>query len=135
MGLSVSVHDTHVMNTDAKSYLSKTPEKCLQEAEQAKRKIYLEACFQERRHFPPFFTSLDGILGVEGVDNLKRIAIYLSKNWRQPYSRRCSYVKCSIAISLVQDTNRCIRGSRVPAHKIIIHLPQWENGAGLNLFI
>ena len=30
------VHDMRVMNTDAKSYLSKTPNKCLQDAEQAK---------------------------------------------------------------------------------------------------
>ena len=31
-----SVHDMHVVNTDAKSRLVKTPENCLQEAERAK---------------------------------------------------------------------------------------------------
>ena len=38
-----SVHDMRVVNTDAKSQLAKTPENCLQEAEWAKKNIYLEA--------------------------------------------------------------------------------------------
>ena len=39
-----SVHDMHVANTDAKSHLANTPEKCLQEAERAKKKMYLDSC-------------------------------------------------------------------------------------------
>ena len=39
-----SVHDMHVVKTDTKYHSSKTPEKCLQEAERAKKKMYLEAC-------------------------------------------------------------------------------------------
>ena len=38
-----SVHDMHVVNTDKKSYLTKTPERCLQDAAKAKIKMYLEA--------------------------------------------------------------------------------------------
>ena len=34
-----SVHDMRVMNTDAKSHLANTPEKCLQEAERAKKNM------------------------------------------------------------------------------------------------
>ena len=41
-----SVHDMRVMNTDAKSYVENTPEKCLHEAAKAKNKKYLEACLQ-----------------------------------------------------------------------------------------
>ena len=36
-----SVHDMRVVNTDAKSHSAKTPEKCLQESEQAKKNMYL----------------------------------------------------------------------------------------------
>ena len=36
-----SVHDMRVVNTDAKSYWGRTPEKCLEEAERGKKKIYL----------------------------------------------------------------------------------------------
>ena len=43
-----SVHDMRVVNTDALSYLKKAPEKCLHEAEKGKKKMYLEACLQQR---------------------------------------------------------------------------------------
>ena len=38
-----SVHNMGVVNTDTKSHLAKTPEKCLQEAEREKKNMYLEA--------------------------------------------------------------------------------------------
>ena len=37
-----SVHNTRVVNIDAKSQSTKTPEKCLQEADRAKKRMYLE---------------------------------------------------------------------------------------------
>ena len=80
-----SGHDMRVVKTDAKSHMAKTPEKCLQVEERAKKKIYLEACLQQRQHFLPFITSVDGLLGVEAGSNLKRLAIRLTKKWRQPY--------------------------------------------------
>ena len=48
-----SVHDLRVVNADAKYHSGNTPEKCLQEAERAKKRMYLEACLQQRRHFSP----------------------------------------------------------------------------------
>ena len=129
-----SVHDMRVVNTDVKSHSAKTPEKCLQEAERAKKKMYLEACLQQRRHFSPFVASIDGLLGVEATATLKRIASRLASKWRQPYSRTCGYVKSRTAITLVGATYQCIRGSRVPAHKISVQRLQWEDSAGLNLF-
>ena len=75
------------MNTDAKSYSAKTPEKCLQEEEQAKKKMYLEACLQQPQHFSLFVTSFDGLMGAEAADTLKRIAIHLTTKWQQIYSR------------------------------------------------
>ena len=67
-----SVHDMHVVNIDAKSHSAKTPEKCLQEVEREKKKMYLESCFQQLRNFSPFFASVDNLLGVEATSNLKR---------------------------------------------------------------
>ena len=32
-------------------------------------------------------------------------------------------------ITMVRATHRCIRGSRVPAHRISLQRPQWEGGA------
>ena len=121
------------MNTDAKSHSKKTPEKCLQETERGKKRVYLEARLQKRRHFSPFVASVDELLGVEATATLKILASRLVTNCRQPYSKTCGYVKSRIAITLVRATHRCIQGSRVLAHRISAQRPQWEDGAGLNL--
>ena len=97
-----------VVNTDAKSQSSKTPEKCLQESERVKKKMYLEACLQQFQHLYPFVSSVDRLLGVEATDTLKRISSFIATKWRQPYSRTCGYVKSRVAITLVRATHRCI---------------------------
>ena len=96
--------------------------------------MYLAAYLQQRRNFSPFVASVDGILGVEATATLKRLSIRLSTKWKQPYSKTCGYVKSRIVITLVRATHRCIRGSRIPAHRISVQQPQWEDGVGLNLF-
>ena len=122
------------MNTDTLSYVRRSPEKCLQEAERGKKKMYLEVLLQQRRHFSPFVASVDGLLGVEATATLKRIASRLDIKWRQTYSKTCGYIKSMVAIILVRATHRCLRGSWVPAHRISVQRPQWEDGAGLNPF-
>ena len=77
-----SVHDMRVVNTDAPTHQNKDPEKYLYEAERGKKKMYLEACFQKRQHFSPFFASVDGLLGLEATDTLKRIASRLANKWK-----------------------------------------------------
>ena len=129
-----SDHDMRFVNTDALLYVRKTPEKCLHKAEKGTKKMFLEACLQQRRHFSPFVDLMDGLLGVEATATLKRIASCLATKLRQPYSKACGYVKSRVAITLVCDTHRCLRGSRVTAHRISVQRPQWEDGAGLNLF-
>ena len=96
--------------------------------------MYLEASLKQRWHFSPFVASVDGLLGVEAADTLKRIASRLVTKWNQPYSNICGYVKIRVAITLVRTTHRFIRGSWVTAHRISVQQPQWEDGAGFNLF-
>ena len=100
-----SVHNMRVLNTDTKSYWEKSPKKCLEEADKSKKKMYLEACLQQRRHLSPFVASVDGILGVEVTSTLKSIAICLASKWKQPYSKTCGYIKIRIAITLVRATH------------------------------
>ena len=88
----------HVVNTDAKSYRTKDPERCLQEAERGKKRMNLEACLQQRRHFSPFVVLVGGILGVEATATLKRLASRLATKWKQPYSKMCGHVNSRIAI-------------------------------------
>ena len=77
-----------VLNTDAKYYLAKTPNKCLYEAAREKKKMYLEACLLKRRHFSSFFSSIIRIMYVEAATTLKRIAICLATNWHNPTQGR-----------------------------------------------
>ena len=79
-----SVQNMHFLNTDANPHLEKTPEKCLQEAEREKKKMYLEEYLQQRRQFYPFVASVDGLLGVETTYTLKRIASRLTKSGGNP---------------------------------------------------
>ena len=55
----------HIVNTDATSYQSKNPKKCLETAEKANKKKYLVTCLKKCRQFTPFVVSVDGLLGVE----------------------------------------------------------------------
>ena len=100
-----SVHDMCVVNTDAPTHQKKDPEKCLHEAEQRKKKMYMEACLQQRQHFYPFVASVEGLLGVEATATLKRIASRLAIKWKQSYSKTCGYIKNRIAINLVRATH------------------------------
>ena len=123
-----------VVNTEALTHRTKDPEKCLHESEQRENNMYLQACLQQRRSFSPFVASVDGPLGVEATATLKKLSSLLATKWKQSYSKTCRYVNSRIAITLVRSIHRCMRGSRVPSHQISVQRPQWEDGAGLNLF-
>ena len=96
--------------------------------------MYLEACLQQRRHFYPFVASVDRLLGVEATATLKSLASCLATKWEHSYSKTFGYVKSTITITLVRATHRFIRGSWVPAHRISVQRPQWEDETGLNIF-
>ena len=129
-----SVHNMQVVNTDAQSHRTKYPEKCPKETERGEKRMYLEACLQQRRNFSPFVASVDGMLRVEATATLKRLASRRATKWNQYYSKACGYVKSRIAITLVRATHHCIQGSQVPVHRISVQRPQWEDDTGLNLF-
>ena len=96
--------------------------------------MYLEACLQQCRHLSPFAALVDGLLGVEAMATLKSFSSSLDTKWNQHYSKMCGYVKSRIVIIFVCATHCCIRGFRVLTHQISVQWPQWEDGAGLNLF-
>ena len=72
---------------------------------------------------------------MEAVANLKMIARHLTTKYRQTYYRTRRCIKSRIAITVEQSKHRYIQGSRMPTYNISVQRPQWENGAGINLFI
>ena len=126
--------DVRITDVDAKSNRSKDPDKVLATHEREKKKKYLEACLDQRRHFSPFVVSTDGLLGKEAKTLLKKLSGLLAEKWEKPYSEVCGYVKARMSIAVVRATHLCLRGSRIPTSKMSNRLPQWEDKAGLGLF-
>ena len=66
-----SIHNMHVVNTDALTYQGWLPNKFPQNAQKEKNRKYLEACLNQRRRLYPFVVSLDGLIGVDSEDTPK----------------------------------------------------------------
>jgi hypothetical protein len=86
--------------------------------EKEKKKKYLEACLEQRRHFTPFVVSTDGLLGKEAKTLLKKILALLAKKWEKLYSEVCGDVSAWMSIAVVRATHLCLRGSRVPTSQM-----------------
>ena len=79
-----------VVNTNAQLHRMKDPERCLHEAERGKKRIHMEACLQQHRNFSTFVALMDGLLGVEATETMKRLASRLATKWNQYYSKTCN---------------------------------------------
>jgi hypothetical protein len=128
-----AIIDVRCVDTDAKSYNSRDPDKVLKSAEKVKKNKYLENCLQQRRAFTPFVISVDGLLGYEAKNLLKRLAFHLAEKWQKPYSVTCGLVKSRISLACVRATHQCLRGSRTPFRTISREI-QWEDGAGTGIY-
>ena len=93
--------DMRITDVDAKSNLSKHPDKVLIAHEKEKRKKYLKACLERRRYFTPFVVSTDGLLGKEAKTLLKKILALLAEKWEKSYSEVCGYVSAWMSIAIV----------------------------------
>jgi hypothetical protein len=127
--------DVRITDVDAKSNLSKHPEKVLIAQEKGKKKKYLEACLEQRGHFTPFVVSTDILLGKEAKTLLKKISALLAKKWEKSYSEVCGCVNgAQMSITIVRATHLCLQGSHVPTSQMCNRRPQWEDKAGISLF-
>ena len=120
-------------DTDAKSYHSQDPHKVLAQHEREKKKKYLQACLDQRKHFTPFVVSTDGMIGQEAGELLKRLSLQLADKWEQLYAVVCGFVNAQMSIAIVCATHLCLSRSRVSMSRISRH-PLWEDRAGLGLF-
>jgi hypothetical protein len=88
--------DVRVTDTDATSYALKPSDKVLEAAEKLKKKKYLQACFEQRQHFTPFFVSVDGLLEKEAKTVFKLLANYWQRVRQQ---KQVSHIQLSWGIS------------------------------------
>ena len=112
---------------------SKDPAKILEAAEKDKKKKYLKACLDQRRHFTPFVVSTCGVVGKEGKKVLARIAHIISQKSARDYSDVCGFVRARMSIAITRATQYCIRGSRIPTSQMTTRIPQWDDTAGMGM--
>jgi hypothetical protein len=69
------------MDMDSKSYHLHGLHKVLAQQERKKKKKYLTACLKQHKCFTPFVISMDGLLGCEVAELLKRLMLHLTDKW------------------------------------------------------
>jgi len=131
-GSTDTIIDVRVTNLDSKSYKNLPSKKALERQEKEKKKKHCKPCENQRRHFTPFVVSTDGMFGFEARAFLKRFAKLFAEKWEKPYPTVRGFINARMSIALVRATNRCIRGSRIPAINMSNRF-RWEGGAGLGL--
>ena len=109
---SAASFDIRVTDTDAPSYLNRSPMSVLIAAEEEKKRKYVTACGDRRTSFTPLVTSVDGVLAPEFTFFLKRIADGLSAKWDRPYNQIMCWVRRRISFAILRATDICIRGTR-----------------------
>ena len=93
---------------------------------------YCKPYENQRRRFSPFVIPTDEIYVFEVRAFFKMLAKLLAEEWEKPYPTVRGFINAGMSIALVRATNRCIRGSRIPASNMSNRF-RWEGGAGLGL--
>ena len=95
---------------------------------------YRDSCIYQPCNVSPLMVSVEGLVGTESEDTLKRLSSRLSSKWWQPYSHTCGYFHSRVAITMGWVTHCCIRRSQVTVGRISVQRPQWVDGSGLNIY-
>ena len=125
-----ALFDVRVMDTDAPSYGSISPETAIKRAEQEKKRKYLPPC--ERRHasFTPLVTSLDGFLGSEFQTLLRALAERLVERWQRPYSQIINWIRVRVTCSIIRAGSMCLRRGRRRWRSV----HEFSDGAGVPMW-
>lgn len=129
-----AIIDVQATNLESPSHRDRDPKKTLATLEKRKKTKYEKYCLDVRRSFSPFITSIDVLQGTIAQSVLQKLSIRLEKKCQRTYSVICGYVRARMSVATVRTTNRCLRGSRVPARLLSSKIQQWEDGLGLALF-
>ena len=107
-----AIFDVGVVDTDAPSYCSRSPQAVLRSAEVERKGKYSLACQARHASFTPLCFSVDGLLGGEANFFLKCLADHLAARWEKSCSVVMGWVKARLSFALLCATMLCVRGSR-----------------------
>ena len=103
--------DIKVIDTDAPSHCTRSPEAVLKSGAKQKKRIYEHAVVERRGNFTPIVLSVDGLLHREAEHFLKRIAANLAHIWGKPYSQMYGYTRAQLTFAIIMASNLCLSGS------------------------
>ena len=127
---SEALFDVRVVDTDARSYLNRSPLAVLSTAEGEKKRKYHQACTNRRAQFTPVCVSVDGMMGNEASRFVRRLAEQLSARWDSNYSSVLCWIRTRLTFAILRATILCLRGSRTKWRSINV-----ADGAPLDLII
>ena len=89
-----ALFEVKVVDTDAPSHHTRSPEAILESGAKEKKRIYEQAVVEWRGNFTSIVLLVDGLLHREAEHFLKRMgmAANLAHKWK-PYSQACGYVQ------------------------------------------
>ncbi|KAL5460337.1 hypothetical protein EMCRGX_G033782 [Ephydatia muelleri] len=100
-----ALFDVKVVDTDAPSHRTSSPEAILESGAKEKKRVYEQAVVEQRGNFTPIVLSVDGLLHREAEHFLKRMAANLAHKWEKPYSQTCGYVRARLAFAIIKATS------------------------------
>ena len=110
--------DVRIIDTDARSYLNRSPLDVLSAAEEEKKRKYHQACIERRAQFTPLCITVDGMLGKEASIFVRRLAERLSVKWDSNYCNMLCWIRTRLTFTILQATIFCLRGSRTKWHSM-----------------
>ena len=106
-----ALFDIRVIDTDAQSYLARSPCDVLCSAEGEKKRKYLQAFQNRHTTFTPLCVSVDGMLGSEAEFFVKRLSDFLAARWERPYSTVIGWVRARLSFVILRAALLCVCGS------------------------
>ena len=101
-----------ITDPDNKTQSNRKIETVLNAHKSEEKRKYLKACTECRRHFTPFVATVDGKLGKEAENTLKKLAGFILEKQKKNYASVVAHVKQCISIAILRSTIHCICGSR-----------------------
>jgi hypothetical protein len=127
---SEALFDIRIVDTDAQSYVNRSPSDVLASAEKEKKDKYQQACIERRALFTPLCISVDGMLGNETTVYIKKLADMLSLKWSSNYNHILCWLRTHLSFAILRASILCLRGSRTKWRSVSIC-----DGSPLNLIM
>ena len=127
-----AIIDVRFGDADTETWEPYRMDKLLAGWEKTKKDKHGQACYDQQRHFSPFFLSVDGMMGKEALVILATLSRLMAAKLDEPILHVTGWVNNQIAITVARSYSRVLRGARAPS-PLRTQEPQWVSGSGLGL--